>query len=293
MALKVELGQVVPLVEAAPDVPRELAGLVHRAMAPRPELRFATATEMRLALASVMHGKRVATMPMAPPPRVRTVKMLPEPAQAALAEPAIPSMYPVPARRLRSPLVWLGLTVLALVLAAGVGVGLTVSDGGVTDTRASSSSWPTAECARRSEATPSIPQHEPRIPDRSRSEATTAAPVVPSSGAAVTVYTARWCPACRSLEASLRQRSIPFDKVDVDKDRAAYVAAANAAGKHRGVPLTRVQRGAVVTWVEGADTGGVERAYRGNREEPRGERRASHRRGPGASPPLLKFAATS
>jgi serine/threonine protein kinase len=50
IALKVEQGDVVPLVRAAPEVPRDIAGLVHRAMAARPELRFASATEMRLAL---------------------------------------------------------------------------------------------------------------------------------------------------------------------------------------------------------------------------------------------------
>jgi serine/threonine protein kinase len=50
IALKVERGDVVPLVQVAPDVPREIAGLVHRAMAARPELRFATATEMRIAI---------------------------------------------------------------------------------------------------------------------------------------------------------------------------------------------------------------------------------------------------
>jgi serine/threonine protein kinase len=53
IALKVEHGEVVPLVRAAPLVPGELAGLVHRAMAARPELRFATATDMRLALEKV------------------------------------------------------------------------------------------------------------------------------------------------------------------------------------------------------------------------------------------------
>jgi serine/threonine protein kinase len=50
IALKVERGDIVPLVQVAPEVPREIAGLVHRAMAARPELRFATATEMRLAI---------------------------------------------------------------------------------------------------------------------------------------------------------------------------------------------------------------------------------------------------
>jgi eukaryotic-like serine/threonine-protein kinase len=55
IALKVERGDVVPLVQVAPEVPREIAGLVHRAMAARPELRFATATEMRLAIERTKH----------------------------------------------------------------------------------------------------------------------------------------------------------------------------------------------------------------------------------------------
>jgi serine/threonine protein kinase len=61
IALKVERGEVVPLVQAAPETPRELAGLVHRAMAARPELRFATATEMRLALQAVMSARGPST----------------------------------------------------------------------------------------------------------------------------------------------------------------------------------------------------------------------------------------
>jgi serine/threonine-protein kinase len=60
VALRVERGEVEPLVRAAPEVPRELAGLVHRAMAVQPELRFATATEMRVALARLMGASPVA-----------------------------------------------------------------------------------------------------------------------------------------------------------------------------------------------------------------------------------------
>ncbi len=69
IAIKVERGEVTPLVHAATDVPREIAGLVHRAMAPRPELRFATATEMRLALEAALSGKRAPTgaAPLPPP----------------------------------------------------------------------------------------------------------------------------------------------------------------------------------------------------------------------------------
>ena len=50
LAVKIEQGDVTPLIHAAPTVPPPIAGLVHQAMAPRPELRFQSATEMRLAL---------------------------------------------------------------------------------------------------------------------------------------------------------------------------------------------------------------------------------------------------
>ncbi len=61
IAVKVERGEVTPLVHAAPGAPREIAGLVHRAMAARPELRFASAAEMRLALEGALSGKRPPT----------------------------------------------------------------------------------------------------------------------------------------------------------------------------------------------------------------------------------------
>ena len=61
VVLKVERGEVPPLVHVAPNVPPEIAGLVHRAMAPRPEMRFASAAEMRIALDALTSGKRVGT----------------------------------------------------------------------------------------------------------------------------------------------------------------------------------------------------------------------------------------
>ena len=61
VVLKVERGEVQPLVHVAPNVPPEVAGLVHRAMAPRPEMRFSSAAEMRIALEAVMSGKRIGT----------------------------------------------------------------------------------------------------------------------------------------------------------------------------------------------------------------------------------------
>jgi eukaryotic-like serine/threonine-protein kinase len=62
LILKIERGEVTPLVQAAPGIRPEIAGFVHRAMAPRPELRFANATEMRLALDDVLSGKRAGTV---------------------------------------------------------------------------------------------------------------------------------------------------------------------------------------------------------------------------------------
>jgi eukaryotic-like serine/threonine-protein kinase len=72
IALKVESGEVVPLVQAAPEVPREIAGLVHRAMAARPELRFATATEMRLALEKTRRSGTAALGSATSPGRAAT-----------------------------------------------------------------------------------------------------------------------------------------------------------------------------------------------------------------------------
>lgn len=43
-------GGATPLAEVAPDVPRDLAAIVERAMAPEPSARFASAREMRAAL---------------------------------------------------------------------------------------------------------------------------------------------------------------------------------------------------------------------------------------------------
>jgi serine/threonine-protein kinase len=78
IAYKVERGEVVPLLRAAPEAPRELAGLVHRAMAARPELRFAGAAEMRTAIEAVMAGKRAGASAVAlSPPGSRQGVMTP------------------------------------------------------------------------------------------------------------------------------------------------------------------------------------------------------------------------
>jgi serine/threonine-protein kinase len=69
IAVKVERGEIVPLVQSAPEVPGDIAGLVHRAMAARPELRFASATEMRLALERATRQRTAATVAASGPER--------------------------------------------------------------------------------------------------------------------------------------------------------------------------------------------------------------------------------
>ena len=64
IALKIERGDVKPLVHALPSVPPPLAGLVHRAMAARPEVRFQSAAEMRLALQKLVGHDAGGTLPL-------------------------------------------------------------------------------------------------------------------------------------------------------------------------------------------------------------------------------------
>ena len=93
------------------------------------------------------------------------------------------------------------------------------------------------------------------------------APVTPfaaddSDAGRVTLYGATWCSACKSLEASLRGRGIPFEKIDIDENPGAFAMAKKAAGAN-AVPLSNIIRGPAQTWIVGADPDAVERAYRG------------------------------
>ncbi len=118
IAYKVERGEVVPLLHAAPDAPREIAGLVHHAMAPRPEMRFGSAAEMRRALQEARSGR--STIPPAEHP-VHTQRAIPiVPAfSAPVATGAAPGAeVRTPPRRRTGAI----LGVLALVFLGGAGV---------------------------------------------------------------------------------------------------------------------------------------------------------------------------
>lgn len=79
----------------------------------------------------------------------------------------------------------------------------------------------------------------------------------------VTVYSAKWCSACRSLERGLTERKIAFDTVDVDTNPSAFARAREAAGATSAIPLTGIVRSTNTVWVVGADVDAVDRAQRG------------------------------
>ncbi len=89
-----------------------------------------------------------------------------------------------------------------------------------------------------------------------------AAPAVSSlaSSSPVTVYGAKWCSACKTLEHGLSSRKIAFDVVDVDDNPSAFARARTAAGASNAIPLTSVVRDNQTAWIVGADVDAVERA---------------------------------
>lgn len=80
---------------------------------------------------------------------------------------------------------------------------------------------------------------------------------------AITLYGATWCPACKALEATLQERHIPFELVDVDREPQRYEMARRASGTN-AIPLTNIVRGPQVSWIVGNDPDAVERAYKGS-----------------------------
>lgn len=82
------------------------------------------------------------------------------------------------------------------------------------------------------------------------------------SSSPVTVYGAKWCPACKALEAGLAERKIAFELVDVDDNPSAFAKARSASGTGGAIPLTSIAKNGNTTWVLGADIDAVDRAQR-------------------------------
>ena len=139
VAVKVERGEVTPLVRVAPHVPPELAGLVHRAMAFRAELRFESAMAMRQALQSILSAHGGARLSA---PQQKSATVMGAPAAAALT-PLAPevrggtSMQPGPPQFTGGP----------LIAPASSAAGVESSVRGSADTREAS---PGAKRPRRS-----------------------------------------------------------------------------------------------------------------------------------------------
>jgi glutaredoxin len=97
----------------------------------------------------------------------------------------------------------------------------------------------------------------------SSAPASAAAPRVSSlSSSPVTVYGAKWCSACRSLERGLNERKIAFETIDVDDNPDAFAKARSAAHADSAIPLTSIVRTSTTVWVVGADVDAVDRAQR-------------------------------
>ena len=79
----------------------------------------------------------------------------------------------------------------------------------------------------------------------------------------VTVYGAKWCSACRTLESGLKDRKIAFEVVDVDDNPTAFARARAASGASNAIPLTSITRSSNTVWVVGSDIDAVDRAQRG------------------------------
>jgi mycoredoxin len=82
------------------------------------------------------------------------------------------------------------------------------------------------------------------------------------SAGGVTIYGAKWCSACRSLERGLTDRKIGFEVVDVDDNPAAFAKARASSGAGSAIPLSSVTTSSKTTWVVGADVEAIDRALK-------------------------------
>jgi mycoredoxin len=95
-------------------------------------------------------------------------------------------------------------------------------------------------------------------------EGVASADVSSLSSSPITIYGAKWCSACRTLEGGLKDRKIAFEVIDVDDNPSAFSRARAASGAASAIPLTSIARNGNTVWVVGADIDAVDRAQRGD-----------------------------
>jgi glutaredoxin len=89
---------------------------------------------------------------------------------------------------------------------------------------------------------------------RDKAAPTASAETATGAGAHVTVYTTKWCPACRATRKWLEQHQIAYDDRDVESDPAASAAFRKLGG--RTVPMFdidgQIKAGFDPAWVASA-----------------------------------------
>ena len=120
------------LSEGAPHVPRALADVVMRCLAVDPDARFPTAQALIAALEAALAGRSVdlgSAAATLPPPPGASVRPGPSMSRTALLPETSPGISAPPERVVaiepvapRSALAWIGIGVLAVLLAGGLGV---------------------------------------------------------------------------------------------------------------------------------------------------------------------------
>jgi serine/threonine-protein kinase len=244
IALRVERGEVIPLVQAFPGAPRELAGLVHHAMAARPEMRFGSAAQMRVALEGLQGDFTVQRASASPPgasqagspsePRVDTVRAPPIATAlvgpsysgaytpAAPASPAIPTAEPYarrPAGGAGRTIAIAGLGVLFVASVGAILVGAGVFGGG----------------GHRADVGPSEPSASSQAPALEMASATGVAAASPAQGDVPSLTPSR------ASAASLRPAPSGRPQTPGDRDAAAVAqvdpSATAARPSFNGIPL--------------------------------------------------------
>jgi glutaredoxin len=74
------------------------------------------------------------------------------------------------------------------------------------------------------------------------------APVPPPEQVRVVIYCTDWCPACRRARAYLKVNNIPFEEVNITRDRAAAARVRAMTGGHESTPTFEVGGSVVVNF---------------------------------------------